>query len=226
MKKLHSLTKNTLKTNLNRNKKRKLSSQIWLKRQLNDIYVHSARAAGYHSRAAYKLIEIDAKYSILKKGVKVVDVGAAPGGWSQVIVNKIFPHVTSKLISVDLLPINEVPYMHGIQGDFTDINVVNEVKTLLDGKANMVLSDMAPNTTGSRSVDHLRIIALVELALQFAFEVLDVGGVFVCKVFQGGTESVLLNEIKKRFKQVDHFKPPASRKESKEIYLVAQGFKG
>lgn len=228
VKKSHSLNQN-LKEKLRPNKKRTLSSQTWLRRQINDIYVKAAKQDGYASRAAYKIIEINNKYKILKSNSKVVDLGAAPGGWSQVVAGTIFKNNISqgnaKLIAVDLLDITPIEHVDIIKGDFTDSAIVDQIKSLLGGeKASLVMSDMAPNTTGSKSLDHLRIMNLVELTFIFSQEVLEDGGSMVAKVFQGGTENKLLAEIKKRFKSVSHFKPPASRKESSEIYLIAKGF--
>ncbi|MDR0484280.1 MAG: RlmE family RNA methyltransferase [Alphaproteobacteria bacterium] len=230
MKKSYSLNQN-LKEKLKPNKKRTLSSQTWLRRQLNDIYVKSAKQEGYASRAAYKLIEINDKYKILKPNSKIVDLGAAPGGWSQVAAKILFKNPknleTAKLIAVDLLDITHIEGVETIKGDFTDTAIIEEIRNKLSGeKANLVMSDMAPNTTGSKSLDHLRIMNLVELTFNFACEVLADNGVMIAKVFQGGTEAKLLAEIKQKFKEVGHFKPPASRKESSEIYLIARGFKG
>jgi 23S rRNA (uridine2552-2'-O)-methyltransferase len=215
------------KANLTSNKERSLSSQQWLKRQLNDIYVQAAKKEGYYSRSAYKLIEINQKYKILKPGAKIVDLGAAPGGWSQVVAKHIFKTEGARLISLDLLTVNPVENADILQGDFTDIAMVEKIKEMLGGaKVDVVLSDMAPNTIGSKSSDHIRIMNLVELAYNFAKEVLNINGVFVAKVFQGGTTGDLLAKIKKDFKYVDHFKPKATRKESNEIYLIARGFQG
>ncbi len=228
VKKSHSLNQN-LKENLRPNKKRNLSSQTWLRRQINDIYVKAAKQDGYASRAAYKIIEINNKYKILKSNSKVIDLGAAPGGWSQVVAGMIFKNKknneNAKLIAVDLLDITPIENVNIIKGDFTDPSVIENIKNILGGeKANLVMSDMAPNTTGSKSLDHLRIMNLVELTFIFSQEVLEKGGSMVAKVFQGGTENKLLAEIKKYFKNVSHFKPPASRKESSEIYLIATEF--
>lgn len=230
VKQSHSLNQN-FKENLRPNKKRTLSSQTWLRRQINDIYVKAAKQDGYASRAAYKIIEINNKYKVLKSNSKVVDLGAAPGGWTQVASQILFKNkknnLDAKLIAVDLLDITPIENVDIVKGDFTDTEVINQIKTLLGGeKANLVMSDMAPNTTGSRSLDHLRIMNLVELTFLFSIEVLEDGGSMVAKVFQGGTENKLLAEIKQSFKTVSHFKPPASRKESSEMYLIATGFKG
>ncbi|MCL2566623.1 MAG: RlmE family RNA methyltransferase [Alphaproteobacteria bacterium] len=222
MQKSHSLNQN-IKEKLRPNKKRSLSSQTWLKRQLNDIYVKSAKQEGYASRAAYKLIEINNKYKILKPQARIVDLGAAPGGWSQVAAK----YRPAKLIAVDLLDVAHIDGAEIIKGDFTSFEIIQEIRDKLNSeKADVIMSDMAPNTTGSKSLDHLRIMNLVELTFSFAMEVLKENGVMIAKVFQGGTESTLLAEIKQKFTSVSHFKPPASRKESSEVYLIAKGFKG
>ncbi len=220
--------KSGFKEKLTSKKVRKLSSQLWLNRQLNDPFVMLAKKDGYYSRAAYKLLEINEKYKIFKSNQNVIDLGGAPGGWSQVVSKIIFKNnQDSKLIAIDLLPIKPVNKANILQGDFSDINIINHIKEILgEKKANVIMSDMSPNTTGSKSLDHIKIMNLVEIAFNFALEVLDVNGVFIAKVFQGGTENILLAQIKKRFSKVEHFKPPASRKESNEIYLIAKGFKG
>lgn len=202
-------------------KKRPIGSTRWLERQLNDPYVAQAKRDGYKSRAAYKLIEMDEKFHLLKPGMKVVDLGAAPGGWTQVAVQK----TKGAVVGIDLLEMDAIPGAELLQGDFTDDEAPEKLKALLGGKADAVLSDMAPNTTGVPEVDHLRIIALCEMALDFALDVLAPGGCFVCKVRQGGTESELLALMKKHFTTVRHAKPPASRKDSAEAYVVATGFK-
>lgn len=247
MKKSYTLN-NQLKEKLDskKNRKRKLSSQMWLQRQINDIYVKSAKVEGYYSRSAYKLLEINNKFHILKPAMKVIDAGAAPGGWSQVVADIIFKKENIKkeddqpqlvkqnklvakaqLIAVDLLPIKPVPHAQFIQGDFTELAVLEEIKNALSGeKANVILSDMAPNTTGVKSLDHLKIMALVESVLQLALTVLTENGSMVVKVFQGGATNTILQEIKQKFKIVKHFKPPASRSQSTEIYLIAMGFRG
>ncbi|MFL1781288.1 RlmE family RNA methyltransferase [Candidatus Hepatincolaceae symbiont of Richtersius coronifer] len=226
MKKSHTLNSN-LKQKISSKKIRTLSSQLWLKRQINDIYVRAAKQEGYYSRSAYKLIEINNKYNILKPGDKVIDIGAAPGGWSQVASNIIFKkNLQGQLICIDLLAVNPVPHAEIITGDFTEVKVIEQIKAAMKGKANTIISDIAPNTTGSKSLDHLRIMNLVELSFNFAKEVLADHGTLVAKVFQGGTGNTLLAMIKQHFQNVHHFKPPASRKESNEIYLIARGFKG
>ena len=197
------------------------ASQRWLSRQLNDPYVRAAREQGWRSRAAFKLIELDERFKLLRQGIRVVDLGAAPGGWAQVAVKR----GASSVVGVDLLPMDPVPGADTIQGDFTDDAMPDQLRALLGGQADLVLSDMAPNTTGHTGTDHLRIIALAELALDFALQVLAPGGAFVAKVFQGGSESQMLAPMKRLFTQVRHAKPPASRKGSSELYVVAQGFR-
>lgn len=202
-------------------KKRKLSSNLWLERQLNDPYVAKAQAEGWRSRAAYKLIEIDEKIHILKSGQTVVDLGAAPGGWSQVAAKK-----GCRVIALDLLEMDEVPGVTFFQMDFMDDTAPETLLDAMGGSgADIVMSDMAHNTTGHKNTDHIRIMALVESAYEFAIEVLKPGGVFLAKVFQGGTENDLLARMKKDFKSVKHIKPPASRKDSSETYVVAMGFR-
>ena len=198
------------------------AQQTWLKRQLNDPYVAAARKQGYRSRAAFKLIELDEKFSLLSKGCRVVDLGAAPGGWAQVAVQR----GAARVVGVDLLPIDEVGGATLIQGDFNDPELPGKLRELLGGQADLVLSDMAPNTTGHAPTDHLRIMGLAELALEFALSVLAPGGAFVTKLFQGGSEGQMLVTLKQSFAKVRHAKPPASRKESSELYVVATGFRG
>lgn len=201
---------------------RKLSSTRWLQRQLNDPYVQRAKQDGYRSRAAYKLIELDERFKLLKKGDRIVDLGAAPGGWVQVALKKGASHV----VGVDLLEMDPIEGAIMMQQDFTTDDAPAKVKAALGGPADAVISDLAPWTTGHKSTDHLRIVALVELAAQFALETLKPGGVFVAKVFQGGTEDDLLAMLKPRFETIRHAKPPASRSESAETYLIAKGFRG
>jgi 23S rRNA (uridine2552-2'-O)-methyltransferase len=205
-------------------KGRSPQSQRWLERQLNDPYVAAARARGYRSRAAFKLVELDEKFRLLKPGGRVVDLGAAPGGWTQVAVAKVGDR--GKVVGLDLLPVDPVPGATILEGDFQDAEAEKAVERLLDGQADLVLSDMAPNTTGHAATDHLRIMSLAELALDFALRVLAPGGAFVAKVFQGGSEKAFLETLKQRFATVRHAKPPASRKDSAELYVVATGFKG
>jgi 23S rRNA (uridine2552-2'-O)-methyltransferase len=208
-------------------KGRKVSSTLWLDRQLNDPYVHAARAEGYRSRAAYKLLQMDEKYKLLKPGMRVVDLGAAPGGWCQVAVKKIFArgNKNGKLIGIDLLAMPAIPEATLMVGDFTDNDAPDKLKAALGGKADLVLSDMAAATTGHNATDHLRIIALAEMAHAFACEVLSPGGAFVCKLFQGGGESDLMKKLKLDFTTVVYAKPAASRQGSAETYVVARGFK-
>ena len=197
------------------------SSRTWLQRQLNDPYVAKARAAGYRSRAAFKLVEMDQKFHFLKKGAKVLDLGAAPGGWSQVAAAK-----GAIVVAADVLMIEEIPGVTFFQADLTDPDVPAMLKAALDGPADLVLTDMAAPTTGHRATDHIRTIALVEIALEVAEDTLRPGGTFVGKVFQGGSSNELLARLKKSFREVKHVKPPASRAESVELYVVALGFKG
>jgi 23S rRNA (uridine2552-2'-O)-methyltransferase len=207
--------------------KRSHSSHQWLSRQLNDPYVRKAHAAGYRSRAAFKLIEIDDKNKILKRGARVVDLGAAPGGWSQVAAERIGAEKgQGKIVAIDLLEIEPISGVEFAQMDFNDEDAPARLKAMLGGQADVVLSDMAANTIGHRQTDHLKIVALVEMAADFAREVLAPGGSFVAKVLQGGTEGELLAMLKRDFKTVKHIKPPASRKDSAELYVLATGFRG
>lgn len=199
---------------------RSAASQRWLTRQINDPYVRAAKAQGWRSRAAFKLIELDARFHLLRRGARVVDLGAAPGGWTQVAVRR-----GAAVLGIDLLPIDPVPGATLIQGDFSAPDMPDRLAALLGGKAELVLSDMAPNATGHAATDHLRIIALAEQALAFACDVLAEGGGFVAKVLQGGSERQMLEPMKRRFASVRHAKPPASRRESSELYVVAQGFR-
>jgi 23S rRNA (uridine2552-2'-O)-methyltransferase len=197
------------------------ASQRWLARQLNDPYVAAAKAQGWRSRAAFKLIELDDRYRLIHRGSRIIDLGAAPGGWSQVAVQR----GAGQVLGLDLLTIDPLPGASFVVGDFNDADMPDRLKSLLGGPADLVLSDMAPNTTGHGGTDHLRIVALAELALDFAFQVLAPGGAFVAKVFQGGAERDLLEPLKRRFATVRHAKPAASRKQSSELYVVATGFK-
>lgn len=203
-------------------KKRSVSSARWLQRQLNDPYVAKAKREGYRSRAAYKLLELDEKFTFLAKGLRVVDLGAAPGGWSQVAVQKCGE---GHVVGIDLLAIPDVPGSIFLEMDFMDDAAPEALKKLM-GRADIVLSDMAPNASGQPNLDHLRILILVEAAFEFALEVLKPGGVFVAKVWQGGTENKLLERMKKHFVSVRHAKPKASRQDSAETFVVAMGFKG
>jgi 23S rRNA (uridine2552-2'-O)-methyltransferase len=202
-------------------KSRSAASQRWLARQLNDPYVAAARQQGWRSRAAFKLLEMDARFHLLRPGLRVVDLGAAPGGWTQVAVQA----GAASVLAIDLLPMEPVRGATIIEGDFTDPDVPIRLTEALGGPADLVLSDMAPNTTGHAATDHLRIVALAEMAAEFAVPVLAPGGSFVAKVFQGGSERGILDMLKRRFASVRHAKPPASRKESSELYVVAQGFR-
>jgi 23S rRNA (uridine2552-2'-O)-methyltransferase len=204
--------------------KRSLSSQKWLERQLNDPYVARAKREGYRSRAAYKLLEIDEKYRILKPGQRVVDLGAAPGGWSQIAAKVVGPK--GKVVGIDLLPIDPMPGVEFIELDFLDESAPGRLIDMLGGPADVVMSDMAANTTGHKKTDHLRIIGLAEAAIYFAREILAPGGAFIAKVFQGGTENQLLADLKRDFAVVRHVKPAASRADSAELYVMATGFRG
>jgi 23S rRNA (uridine2552-2'-O)-methyltransferase len=202
-------------------KGRSVASQRWLSRQLNDPYVTAAKTQGWRSRAAFKLIELDERFHLIQRGARVVDLGAAPGGWSQVAVKR----GAVSVVGVDLLPVDPIGGAAMLVGDFTDEAVQERLVAVLGGKADLVLSDMAPNTTGHAATDHLRIVALAEAALAFALEALAEGGGFVAKVFQGGSERAMLEGLKRHFASVRHAKPPASRKESSELYVVATGFR-
>ena len=205
-------------------KPRKLSSRAWLERQLSDPYVARAKRDGLRSRAAYKIIEIDDKYRVFKSGARVVDLGAAPGGWSEIATKRV--GAKGRVIALDILDMNPIPGVEFLHLDFLDNAAPDRLRELLGGPADVVLSDMAANTTGHRQTDHLRIMALAEAAAQFAREVLAPGGAFLCKVLQGGTEANLLAELKRDFESVKHVKPPASRTDSAELYLLARGFRG
>ena len=205
-------------------KGRKLSSKLWLERQLNDPYVAEAKRLGYRSRAAFKLTEIDDKYKFLKPGGRVVDLGAAPGGWVQVALERV--GASGRVFGIDLQDIEPIAGAELLVGDFFDQDAPDRLRALLDGPADVVLSDMAAASTGHSGTDHLRIMALAEAALDFALEVLAPGGAFVAKVLQGGSERSLLEAMRRNFAKVVHVKPPASRKDSAELYVVATGFKG
>jgi len=200
---------------------RSVASQHWLARQLNDPYVQAAKAQGFRSRAAFKLAELDDRFKLIRRGARVVDLGAAPGGWIQVALQR----GAAQVLAVDLLAIDPIQGATLIQGDFTAPEMPERLTALLGGKADLVLSDMAPNTTGHVATDHLRIMALAEMALEFALATLAPGGAFVAKLFQGGSERDMLAMLKKNFSVVRHAKPPASRKESSELYVVATGFR-
>jgi 23S rRNA (uridine2552-2'-O)-methyltransferase len=217
-----------LKVRVKTAKSRKLSSTIWLERQLNDPYVAKARAQGWRSRAAFKLIELDERHKLLKKGMRIVDLGAAPGGWSQVAAKKLGSTDADPLIvGIDYLDMEQIPGVILLKKDFTEEDAPAQLIAALGGhKADLVLSDMASPTTGHRPTDHLRIMHLVEIAADFAIQILAPGGSFVTKVFQGGTEHELLARLKRNFASTFHAKPPASRSDSAETYLVAKGFRG
>jgi len=204
-------------------KKRTASSTRWLQRQLNDPYVKQAKAEGYRSRAAYKLLELDEKFDLLKGVTRVVDLGIAPGGWAQV-VRKRKPKAL--VVGIDLLEVEPIDGVTIFQMDFMDDDAPQVLEDALGGKAELVMSDMAANTVGHKQTDHLRTMGLVETAADFAIQTLAPGGQFLAKVLAGGTDVELLNLLKKNFKTVKHAKPPASRKGSSEWYVVAQGFKG
>jgi 23S rRNA (uridine2552-2'-O)-methyltransferase len=209
---------------LKREKRRKPSSRAWLERQINDPYVARARREGFRSRSAYKLAEIDDKARLLKLGARVVDLGAAPGGWSEVAKRRT--GANGRIVALDILDMKPIPGVEFLKLDFLDPVAPERLKAMLGGKADLVLSDMAANTTGHRQTDHLRIMALAEAAARFAREVLGPGGSFLCKVLQGGTETALLTRLKHDFAGVKHVKPPASRADSAELYLLARGFRG
>ena len=203
------------------------SSKLWLERQLNDPYVARAKREGFRSRAAFKLTEIDDKHHLLKPGGRVVDLGAAPGGWSQVAAQRVgVDDGRGKVVAIDLLPMEPIAGVDFLHLDFLDPAAPERLKAMLGGPADVVLSDMAANATGHRKTDHLKIMALVEAAAEFAREVLRPGGAFLAKVLQGGTEGALLAELKRDFAIVKHVKPAASRADSAELYLLATGFRG
>jgi 23S rRNA (uridine2552-2'-O)-methyltransferase len=204
-------------------KGRKASSTRWLERQLNDSYVQRAKAENYRSRAAYKLLELDEKFGLLKGVKAVVDLGIAPGGWSQVVRRR---SQQARVVGIDLLPTDPIEGVTILQMDFMDETAPSTLRRELGGVADLVLSDMAANTVGHQQTDHLRTMALVEAGLLFATEVLRPGGAYVAKVLAGGADSQLVAEMKRHFATVKHAKPPASRKESSEWYVIAQGFKG
>jgi 23S rRNA (uridine2552-2'-O)-methyltransferase len=204
-------------------KGRKVSSTRWLERQLNDPYVRKARAENYRSRAAYKLIELDERFGLLKGVKTVIDLGIAPGGWSQVVRRKV---PQAKVVGIDLLPTDPIEGVEILQMDFIDEGAPMKLREALGGPADLILSDMAANTVGHPQTDHLRTMALVEAGLEFAKEILRPGGAYVAKVLAGGADNELVAGLKRNFTAVKHAKPPASRKDSSEWYVVAQGFKG
>jgi len=205
-------------------KKRTYSSTLWLKRQLNDPYVAQAKASGWRSRSAFKLLELDEKFGLLKSGMRVVDLGCAPGGWCQVAVKA--GGKKSRIVGIDYLHVPAIAGVHILEKDFLDDDAPGQLMAVLGGDADLVLSDMASPTTGHKSTDHLRIVALAEVALDFAIDILAPGGAFVCKVFAGGAEGELLMRLKANFEIVKHAKPKSSRPHSAEKYVVAMGFKG
>ncbi|MGA7389203.1 MAG: RlmE family RNA methyltransferase [Pseudolabrys sp.] len=207
-------------------KSRSVSSRQWLQRQLNDPYVARARREGMRSRAAYKLMEMDDKAHFLKKGARVIDLGAAPGGWSQVAAERVSAPEQGRVIAIDVLAMEPVAGVEFIKFDFLDHAAPDKLKGMMGGPADVVLSDMAANATGHARTDHLKIMALVEAAAEFARKILAPGGTFLAKVLQGGTEAALLASLKLDYKGVKHVKPPASRSDSAELYLLATGFRG
>jgi 23S rRNA (uridine2552-2'-O)-methyltransferase len=203
------------------------SSRRWLERQLNDPYVARARKEGFRARAAFKLIEIDDRHRLLKPGARVVDLGAAPGSWSQVAARRVgAPQGRGRVLAIDVLDMAPIAGVELAQLDFLEPRTPDVIKSLLGGRADVVLSDMAANATGHRKTDHLKIMALAEAAADFAREVLSPGGAFLCKMLQGGTEAALLAGLKRDFAAVKHIKPAASRNDSAELYLLATGFRG
>jgi len=204
-------------------KRRTLSSRTWLERQIKDPYVARAKREGFRSRAAYKLAELDDKYRLLKPGTRVVDLGAAPGGWSEIAARRV--GAGGRVLAIDILDMKPIAEVEFLKLDFLDATAPQRLKDLLGGQADLVLSDMAANATGHRQTDHIRIMALAEAAAHFAREALAPGGSFLCKVLQGGTEAALLAELKRDFASVKHVKPPASRSDSAELYLLARGFR-
>ena len=217
-----------LKIRVKSAKGRKVSSTIWLERQLNDPYVARARSEGYRSRAAFKIKEMDEKHKLFRKGMRIVDLGAAPGGWSQVAARAIgSTDLNPLIVGIDYLEMDPIPGVILLRKDFTDEDAPAQLIAAMGGKkADLVMSDMAWPTTGHRPTDHMRIVQLIEVAAAFALDVLTPGGVFVAKVFQGGTEHELLHMLKRHFKTTFHAKPPSSRSDSAEAYLIAKGFKG
>ncbi len=203
-------------------KERTPSSQAWLERQINDPFVVEAKAKGYRSRAAFKLAEIDDRYHLFRGGMRVIDLGCAPGGWLQIALER----GATSVAGIDLLPMDPIAGVSIIEGDFTAPDSGDRLLELIGGAPDVILSDMAPNTTGHRQTDHLRIVGLFEAAAAFATRVLKPGGVFVSKAFQGGETAVLLADLKRHFTEVRHVKPKASRLQSSELYLLARGFKG
>ncbi len=216
-----------LKVRVKSGKGRSVSSKLWLERQLNDPYVARAKREGFRSRAAFKLIELDDKHHFLKAGARVVDLGAAPGGWSQVAARRVAAaEGRGRVVAIDLLDMDPLAGVETLKLDFLDPAAPERLRAALGGSADVVLSDMAANATGHRATDHLRIMALVEAAAAFAREILAPGGAFLAKVLQGGTEASLLADLKRDFAGVKHVKPAASRADSAELYVLATGFRG
>jgi 23S rRNA (uridine2552-2'-O)-methyltransferase len=216
-----------LKTRVKTARKRTLSSTLWLQRQLNDPYVARAKREGLRSRAAFKLIEIDEKHHLLKPGQRIVDLGAAPGGWSQVAAKKVkSADGKGRVVGIDLLDIEPIPGVTFAVQDFLADGAPELLKSMLGGAADAVLSDMAANTTGHKRTDHLRIVHLAELAAAYAGDVLAPGGWFLCKLFQGGETGELVTQLKRDFAMVRHIKPQSSRADSSELYVLATGFRG
>jgi 23S rRNA (uridine2552-2'-O)-methyltransferase len=215
-----------VKVRVKSGKGRSVSSKRWLQRQLNDPYVARAKREGFRSRAAFKLSEIDDKAKFLRKGARVVDLGAAPGGWSQLAAMRVGAPEQGRVVAIDILPMDAVPGVEFHQLDFLDPGASGRLKAMLGGPADVVMTDMAANATGHARTDHLKIMALVEAAADFAREVLAPGGTFLAKVLQGGTEASLLAMLKRDYKTVKHVKPRASRADSAVLYLLASGFRG
>jgi 23S rRNA (uridine2552-2'-O)-methyltransferase len=219
-------SKRPLKVRVKSTGRRSQSSKLWLERQLNDPYVARAKREGFRSRAAYKLVEIDDRHGLLRRGASVLDLGAAPGGWSQVVARRVGAQEGSgRVVAIDLLDMAPLAGVAFARLDFLDPAAPEAIKAMLDGPADLVLSDMAANATGHRATDHLKIMALAEAAAEIARETLKPGGAFLCKVLQGGTEQGLLAQLKKDFSDVKHVKPKASRADSAELYLLARGFR-
>jgi len=217
----------SLKVRVKTARKRSLSSTLWLERQLNDPYVARAKREGFRSRAAYKLLEMEERYHLFKPGQRIVDLGAAPGGWSQIAAARVkAKEGRGRIVAVDLLDMEPIPGVDFAVLDFNDEDAPERIKVMLGGQADGVLSDMAANATGHKQTDHLKIVALAELAADFAGEALAPGGFFVAKVLQGGTEGQLLARLKRDFASVRHVKPAASRAGSAELYVLATGYRG
>ena len=211
-----------LKTRIKKNSRLKESSRRWLQRHINDPYVQRSRAEGYRSRAAYKLLEIDEKFKVLKRGARVIDLGSAPGGWLQVVTEK----GAAAVAGVDLLPVDPVGEAVIFLGDIHEPGMTDRLLAAIGEKPTLVLSDMAANTVGHKQTDHVRTVGLAEMAAQFAVDNLVKGGTFVAKVFQGGAQGELLELLRSNFTDVRHWKPPSSRTESPETFVIARGFKG